>query len=153
MIILRQKKFSAEETVEQREFNSKAAKALNNKFLRQYAIDNEISRELLVCKKPLNPQTIKRAARLRNQYGEEGHLLVNKHINDKSKWASGASDMGLRGSLRKIKDKEYDHGRPLSEIASGHPSNIVANNPWSGEVEEVKRELRDLRAAAKKKKK
>ena len=153
MIILRRKKFSAEEPVEQREFNSKAAKALNTKYLRQYAIDNEIPKKMLMLKKePLNPQTIKRSARLDNKYSEEGHLLVNKHINDKSRWAGGAADVEGRGMRKPTnKNNHYDHGEPLDIITSGNPAHIVANNPWTGEIGRTRGELKRLRTAAKKK--
>lgn len=157
MIILRQKSFSSKDqkgSEEQKEFNSKAAKALNNKFLRQYAIDNEISRKMLVCKEPLNPQTIKKSARLDNKYREEGHLLVNKHINDKSRWAGGAADVEGRGMRKPTnKNNHYDHGEPLRIITPGNPAHIVANNPWSGEIGQTRGELKRLRTATKKKSK
>ena len=132
--------------LEQREFNSKAAKALNTKYLRQYAIDHGISKDMLMMKKePLNPQTIKKNARIDNRYRVED--------NDRSSGIGASSVDPGRSRNRAIRNKnhpfrkEYDHG---DEITINSVKSIVANNPWTGEIDRTRGELKRLRAAAKK---
>lgn len=163
MIILRQRSFSSKDQKdleEQREFNSKAAKALNTKYLRQYAIDHEIPSIMLMMKKePLNPQTIKKNARMSNRFRhEDGVLSINERINNRSRShgvnASRVDPGSSRNRAIRSKNhpfrKEYDHEEPTI-FGSDSIKSIVANNPWTGEIGRTRGELKRLRAAAKKK--
>ena len=145
MIVLRQK-----------EFNSKAAKALNTKYLKRYAIDHEISKIMRSVNESITPEAIKKNARARNKYSTDGILSINERINNRSHGicASSVDPGSTRNRAIRNKNhpfrKEYDHG-PEKTIFNNTDSikSIVANNPWTGAVDQTRRELKRLRAAAK----
>ena len=101
--------------IRQKEFNSKAAKALNNKYLKEVAAKNSIPVYEAQGFKTVerDPKRWKAGARFRNianrEYKEAPDLNVNLHINDKL-----VSDRYIKNfmkkSLRKRDPVEYFHG-------------------------------------------
>ena len=93
MIILRQQAFSE---IEQKEFNSKAAKALNNKYLRQ------IEPELWL-------RETKSKAREKVRFGHDGKPDINRLITNKASTGS-ASNRDFLDHL-KVSKKDIRHNR------------------------------------------
>ena len=117
MIIPRQKSFS--DDPEQREFNSKVAKALNNKYLKEVAARNKVP----VYKSEgfktveIDPKTWKNKARGESDYEtsikfHNNKERFNRFINYKSGYPNASSDLINEDKklLKKYHKTEYDHG-------------------------------------------
>ncbi len=108
MIILRQRAFS--EDPEQKEFNSKAAKALNNKYLKQIAAKKNIP----VYKSEgyrtveVEPHIWKNDARFNSRRPEDN---FNNYLNAKILPGNSSSNtIGFNKKKSRLRDlKNYDH--------------------------------------------
>ena len=115
MIILRQKTFSAKEP-EQKEFNSKAAKALNNSYLKKIAAKNEIP-----IYEPKGFRTI-----------ETDWKFKARHINKYGSFAGGKKEK--ISDIVKFNDSITN--KPIGSSASYRPSPFHKDKIRNGSLEE-----------------
>jgi hypothetical protein len=119
---------SEESYLDQREFNSKAAKALNNKYLKQVAAKGRITE--------IDPRIWKKDARFKNTFyltsntpAEMGRERFNRSITDKSDYELGASDLKTRLGKRMRKElyglEHYDHAGPDSFYTEKGPRQAI----------------------------